>query len=304
VRGIDASRGFYADVVAPMLNGIPHAAGRLGSGSDVLGLDDGMSRDHDWGCRLTLLVEDAVVTDLDARLELELPDTYDGMPIRFPTSWKPEGGHQVHIDSVEGFARSRLGVIPHDAIDWLLLTGQSVLEVVAGPVFHDDTGELTALRTRLAWYPQDVEQYVVRSQWVRISEELPFIGRTLDRGDEVGSRVVTHRLARDVMHLTLLLERQWSPYSKWLGTAYGDRVHALDSEASICAALDELAGRSVAVAFWDRPYKQVDPTFVFGLPRGLPLPDGIGSVEQWCDNVKVMGRRTALRSFYESQWES
>jgi hypothetical protein len=304
VRGIDASRGFYTDVVAPLLDGVPHAAGRLGSGSDVLGLDDEMSRDHDWGCRLTVLVDADVVTELDARLERELPESYDGMPVRFPTSWKPEGGHQVHIDSVNGFTRSRLGLLPVDAIDWLLLTGQSLLEVVAGPVFHDETGELTAMRSRLAWYPEDVEQYVVRSQWVRISEELPFIGRTLDRGDELGSRVITRRLARDVMHLTLLLERQWSPYPKWLGAAYGDRGHALDNEASICAALDELAGADVTVAFWDRPYQQIDPTFVFGLPPGLPLPDGIGSVEQWCDNEKVMGRRTALRSFYEAVWDT
>jgi hypothetical protein len=302
VRGASLSRAFYEAVVAPLLDGVPHAAGRLGSGSDVLGLDDETSRDHDWGCRLTLLVDDGV-DEVRERLEHELPDDFDGHPVRFPTSWKPEG-HQVDVHTVDGFALSRLGVIPVDAIDWLLLTGQSVLEVVAGPVFHDDTGVLSALRTRLEWYPHDVEQYVVRSQWQRIHEELPFIGRTLGRGDELGSRVITHRLARDVMHLTLLLERQWSPYSKWLGTAYGDRGHALDSEASICAALDELAGAPVTVPFWDRPYKHLDEGWLASLPTGLPLPVGIGSVEQWCDNVKVMHDRPALRCFYESLWET
>ena len=30
--------------------------------------------------------------------------------------------------------------------DWLSLTGQSVLEVTAGPVFEDTSGEITALR--------------------------------------------------------------------------------------------------------------------------------------------------------------
>lgn len=302
MRGALLSQGFYEQVVAPLLDGIPHAAGRLGSGSDVLGLDDELSRDHDWGCRLTLLVEEALVADLDARLERELPERHEGMPVRFSTSWKPAVAHQVDIGTPEGFVRSRLGVVPADAIDWLLLTGQSVLEVVAGPVFHDDSGELTALRSRLAWYPPDVEAYVVRSQWQRIAEELPFIGRTSDRGDELGSRVITSRLARDVMHLTMLLERQWSPYPKWLGTAYGWRGHALDDEASICDALDELAGRQVTVPFWGRPFRSIDESFLASLPTGLPLPAGIGSVEQWCDNVKVMGRRTALRSFYESLW--
>jgi hypothetical protein len=303
VRGASLSRAFYEALVAPLLDGVPHAAGRLGQGSDVLGLDDELSQDHDWGCRLTVLVDDGV-RELRARLERELPDDFDGHPVRFPTSWKPSG-HQVWVGTVDDFARSHLGIAaPVDDIDWLLLTGQSVLEVVAGPVFRDDTGALTALRSMLQWYPERVDQYVVRSQWVRISEELPFIGRTLDRGDHLGSRVIANRLARDVMHLSLLLERQWSPYPKWLGTVYGWRGHELDTEASICAALDDLAGRPITKPFWDRPFQQVDPSFVHALPRGLPLPDGIGSVEQWCDNVKVLGRRTALRSFYESQWES
>jgi len=300
VRGASLSRDFYEGAVAPLLDGIPHAAGRLGRGSDVLGLDDELSQDHDWGCRLTVLVADGV-DELRARLERELPDTFAGHPVRFPTSWKGEG-HQVEVVTVPRWAMHHLGIpAPADAIDWLLLTGQSVLEVVAGPVFHDDTGELTALRSALHWYPEDVEQYVVASQWKRIDQELPFIGRTRDRGDELGSRVITNRIARDVMHLSMLLDRQWSPYPKWFGTAYGFRGHDLDSEASICAALDELAGAPVTVPFHDRPFRTVDPAYLAGLPAGLPLPVGIGSVEQWCDNVDVLaGRRPALRAAYEA----
>ena len=56
LRGADLARLFHTEVVGPWLArelpGLRYAAGRLGSGSDVLGLDDGTSRDHDWGCRL------------------------------------------------------------------------------------------------------------------------------------------------------------------------------------------------------------------------------------------------------------
>ena len=76
---------FHADVVGPLLaRRLPrlrYAAGRLGSGSDVLGLDDATSRDHDWGCRLTLLVDEpdsGVLPQVSELLERELPDTYQG----------------------------------------------------------------------------------------------------------------------------------------------------------------------------------------------------------------------------------
>ncbi len=61
--GAELARRFFTDVVEPLLTqtvpGLKFAAARLGSGSDVLGLDDEMRRDHDWGCRLTLLDEDS-----------------------------------------------------------------------------------------------------------------------------------------------------------------------------------------------------------------------------------------------------
>jgi hypothetical protein len=47
-------------VVRPVLDEhrppVPRAASRIGNGSDVLGLDDQMSCDHDWGLRLQIFV--------------------------------------------------------------------------------------------------------------------------------------------------------------------------------------------------------------------------------------------------------
>jgi hypothetical protein len=82
---IRAGPAVHADVVGPLLaRAVPrlrYAAGRLGSGSDVLGFDDEMSRDHDWGCRLTLLVDGRDrdrVSQISGLLEPELPKSYRG----------------------------------------------------------------------------------------------------------------------------------------------------------------------------------------------------------------------------------
>src|SRR5499427_10340102 len=104
MSGGELSRRFYTDVVAPLLArampGLGYAAGRLGSGSDVLGLDDAMSRDHDWGCRLTLLVDESdrdAVPQVIGLLDRELPDSYLGYPVRFPVSWNPAPTHNVEV---------------------------------------------------------------------------------------------------------------------------------------------------------------------------------------------------------------
>src|SRR3984885_3451953 len=99
--GAELARQFHADVVQPLLaQAMPrlgYAAGRLGSGSDVLGLDDAMSRDHDWGCRLTLLVDEAdrdAVPQIRELLERKLPGSYRGHPVRFPVTWDPSPAHK------------------------------------------------------------------------------------------------------------------------------------------------------------------------------------------------------------------
>jgi hypothetical protein len=81
LRGAELARRFFDGVVEPLLSravpGLGYAAARLGSGSDVLGLDDEMSRDHDWGCRLTLLVDEDdrdQVPRISRTLEERLPE--------------------------------------------------------------------------------------------------------------------------------------------------------------------------------------------------------------------------------------
>lgn len=55
VSGIELARGYYRDVVAQLVDA-PHAAGRLGWGSDVVGYDTERSTDHGWGPHLHVLV--------------------------------------------------------------------------------------------------------------------------------------------------------------------------------------------------------------------------------------------------------
>ena len=116
LNGAELSRSYFTEVVEPLVRGrwpgMPCAAARLGSGSDVLGLDDAMSRDHDWGLRLNLLVPAEAVADVDDHLAARLPDSFEGQPTRFATTWDPVVRHRVQVETARDLAVSRLGVDP------------------------------------------------------------------------------------------------------------------------------------------------------------------------------------------------
>lgn len=135
------------------------------------------------------------------------------------------------------FLISRLGLAPIGGVDWrgwLTLTGQAVLEVTAGEVFYDDDGRLTAAREVLAWYPDDVWLLVLAVAWRRLAEGLPLLGRSAKRGDALGVGVLAGRVVEDLMRLGFLVERRWSPWSKWLSIVFATlpRAGALTGSAN------------------------------------------------------------------------
>ena len=336
VDGRELALRYHRDVVGPLLRArwprMPYAAALLGPGSEVLGLDDAMSRDHDWGPRLTLMVDAGDVGDVDDYLEEVLPQTFSGLQTRFATTSDPRTRHRVTVDTATDLAAARLGFAPTHGLtvaQWLSLTGQSVLELTAGPVFRDPTGQITEIRRRLGWYPHDLWRYVVAADWARIGQELPLLGRAGARGDDVGSRVIAGRLARAALHLGYLLERRWPPYPKWLGSQFAllprasaalpalavalGSAHWQQRQDALGAALTQLlrvqgdvglgGGGEAVEPFHDRPFRgvraDVVPTLLAGItdPVVRRLPVGVGSVEQCVDNVDVLSsprRRLAV----------
>jgi hypothetical protein len=239
VPGRELNRRFYAEAVRPLLDerfaGLPHAAALVGGGSDVLGYDTAMSRDHDWGPGVTLFLPEAEAgraPAIRALLAERLPRSFLGYPTGYashpddPASERMTAGGagtRVRTTTVRAFARRQLGWDPGGPLepaDWLTFGGQQLLSVTAGPVFADQPGELSALRERLAWYPTDVWRYLLAAGWARLGQEEHLMGRAGSVGDELGSAVIGARLVRDLMALGFLQERRYAPYPKWFGTAF------------------------------------------------------------------------------------
>ena len=143
--------------------------------------------------------------------------------------------------------------------------------------------------------PLDVERYVLAAGQ-RLEQQLPFVGRTAERGDELGSRLLSGQLAEDLVFLGFALSlRRWAPYGKWRGTAFATlpvaaslsgRLDAAatmrgwrDRESALAAAAETLldvqrdrglpAPDGAVIPFWDRPYRAIN----LAVP-GLPPPRG------------------------------
>ena len=232
LSGRELSRRFYQEQVRPVLHigfpGFPYSAALLGPGSEVLGFDDEMSKDHNWEPRVLIFLQDAdwarYGEAVERSLREKLPDRFAGHPTHFSVSTMRAYLHE-HLDlEVDGGIEAR---------DWLTLPEQRLRMVTAGAVYHDEVG-LQILRDRLAYYPHDVWLYLLIAAWWRLHPEANLMGRAGFVGDELGSGVIASQLVHDLMHLCFLLEKQYAPYSKWFGTAFSQ----LDCASALAPVLE------------------------------------------------------------------
>jgi hypothetical protein len=250
IPGLRLAREFYATVVRPLveeqLPPMRYAAALLGPGSEAAGFDTQRSTDHDWGPRLQVFLSDGDAdrhaAAITAMLASRLPPSFRGYPIAFPVTRDPgsTARHRVDVAGLGAWLTGQLGFDPRRGVtllDWLATPVQRLAEITGGVVFHDGLGELTRARARLAWYPRDVWLYLLACQWQRIGQEEAFPGRCAEAGDDLGSVIVTARLARDLMRLCLLMHRRYPPYSKWLGTAVARLPDTAGLTASLTAAI-------------------------------------------------------------------
>lgn len=344
VPGAELARLLYQTGVRQVLDRhfprLPHSAGLVGRGSEVLGFDTERSADHHWGPRLTLFLrpDDARVhgAEIDRALAYELPLTIAGYPTHFDPPG-PDGSrmmrrvtqhpiaHRVEVTSVREELQRYAGLSEYremSALDWLVTPQQVLLTLSSGPVFHDGLGELEAMQRALRWYPCAVWRALLAAQWRRIEQEEAFPGRCAEVGDELGSRVVTALLVRDLMRLAFLMERRYAPYGKWFGTAFARLTCApillpvLDAalgaavwaerEAALVAAYRVVAGLHNDLElteplpiepspFWSRPFQVIHgDRFAAALSNGLDpalvalaIPR-IGAIDQWTDSTNVL----------------
>ena len=121
MQGMELCRRFFHECCRPMLEKALGedmeriACGRLGWGSDCLGLDDELSRDHGWGAGFDVYL---LPEDVGTRLEVQIREVVESMAKKFqgfPVEQEPD-----RIESLDGAFKLRVGreTPPERPIDW------------------------------------------------------------------------------------------------------------------------------------------------------------------------------------------
>src|SRR5581483_3552048 len=109
IPGLAFNGSFYRSVVAPLIGEVPHAAARLGNGSEVLGFDTERSTDHGWGPRLQVFVAADAVDGVQRAIDDGLPDEFEGWPVRYGWDAVPVQ-HFVRVCTLGPWLTEQLGV--------------------------------------------------------------------------------------------------------------------------------------------------------------------------------------------------
>jgi hypothetical protein len=242
IPGIELNKGFYIDVVKPLLNRefpeLKYTASLIGCGSDVLGYDNRTSMDHNWGPRLQIFLSEndfeALSGSLTKLFQYNLPFEYNGFPTNYTIprydqtqsmEWTTEYpvNHLIEVHTLPSYLKRYLGVenvagITHR--EWLSFTDINLLEITKGEVFHDGLGELKSTQEELSFYPFEIWLLRLAALWRCIENEEPFIGRCRENNDFLGVKTISARLVNYIMKICFYLEKEYIPYSKWIGTAF------------------------------------------------------------------------------------
>ena len=234
MKGLEIARDFFFSWGRPFLTAqFPDLAGRVAAGrmlgSDVLGGDDEISRDHDWGPQFDLFLS----ADDFAAFGGELARV---MNAAAPNPWKGywlagAGDTSVRVESIPEWFRKYLGLerFPQDGADWPPSSVESGLYFVRhGEIWVDGTGELSSWRSALHRYPEEILRSRLAEECFRIWQhgEYNFVQRMARRRDPIAIAVCLGEFVTGVMRIVLLMSRDFTPYWKWLAFEFRKRPEA------------------------------------------------------------------------------
>lgn len=226
MKGLELSRNYYdtygrtmIDEQFPEIAGYT-AAGLVGYGSECLGFDDEISRDHDYGPSFCIWLP----REIYVRFGKAVQAAYDALPKTFldfsERVEEAQGKGRVGALCLEDFYGGILGTetLPHTDAQWLMIPEEALSTAVNGCVFEDRLGAFSAFREGLLrYYPESIWRRKLADALARTSQAGQYnYARAMQRGERVAAELALSEFVRESMHLVYLLNRSYAPFYKWM----------------------------------------------------------------------------------------
>ncbi len=225
MQGLEIAREYYRqygkamleEQFADVIDRI--AVGLAGEGSECLGFDDEISRDHDFDAGFCLWITEEDERKFGFRLErayAKLPGEFMGLKRGYLS---PVGGNRRGVITIESFYRKFLGAstAPDSLRRWLYTPSASLAAASSGEVFRDDWGVFSSVRNELLkGYPEDIRRKKLAAHTVLMAQAGQYnYPRCLMRKETGAAQLAVFEFVRHAISAIYLLNGRYEPFYKW-----------------------------------------------------------------------------------------
>ena len=224
MKGMELCRTYFEEYGRPMIEKQfaaykEHAAaGLVGEGSECMGFDDELSKDHDFGPGFCIWLPQ----DIYNQAGMQMQQAYDALPGMWHSVERiqtPQGGGRVGVFSIEEFYQRYTGLshAPKDNMEWFRIPQHFLAKAVNGQVFCDYPGYFTEIRnTILGFYPEDVLKKKLAAKSVIMAQSGQYnYPRSMKRGDCCAAYMACCEFVKAALSAIHLLNETYMPFYKW-----------------------------------------------------------------------------------------
>ena len=226
MKGLELSQKYYEEYGKEMIHSqFPElesviAVGLVGSGSECLGYDDDISKDHDFEPGFCIFIPDNA--DIDDRTIFKLERAYAKLPNEFHgfkrQKMSPVGGNRHGVMRAGDFYESKTGRRDGNLSlsDWLSIPEHYLLEATNGKVFRDDEGSFSEIRARLMQMPEDVRIKKLAGNLLLMAQSGQYnFMRCVSHGESGAAQLALSEFVNSTMACAFLLGGRYMPFYKW-----------------------------------------------------------------------------------------
>lgn len=225
VQGLDLCERYFLECGLPQLQSnceqllSKMTIGLIGDGSECLGFDDDLSRDHDWGPGFCIWLNSSDYLSIGPAIQKvyeSLPGNFSGFKARTTSAW---GNERVGVLDTGKFYRRYLGrqKTPETLQQWLMIPENALATATNGKIFHDSNNDFSRIRADLLHgYPEDVRLKKIVARCMQAGQAGQYnYPRALKRKSPYAAMQACAQYCDATLSLIFLFNNHYFPFYKW-----------------------------------------------------------------------------------------